>query len=302
MTEQLPARSLEDLLRRLSSRKEAARAEALREARALPPEDLLELVRLTHRSGSRAWKQAGKISGIVVTLYFLEQVFNQKLYPLDVALIALSMPISLRLSSAATSRQQALAKLLEEVEDVRFIGPALALLHPVETRDKATKQVARSVLKRLLPRLTATDHDLLTSAQKHSLLILLTMRYDDVDLTLAILKALEQIGDEKAIPVVEELSHEPAASVNMRRVRDAANDCLPFLRARVKQAEQSQMLLRASMPDAPDTLLRAASAQPDVTPAEELLRPQESEHETRIQRTANDATTQSSVLQRSSNG
>lgn len=78
----------------------------------------------------------------------------------------------------------------------------------------------------------------------------------DADLILAILRALEQVGDEKALPAVERLVEiEP-----YHKVGRAAEACLPALRQRVEQARLAQTLLRpASAPNAPsEVLLRPA--------------------------------------------
>ena len=95
----------------------------------------------------------------------------------------------------------------------------------------------------------------------------------DLEFRLAILKALEQIGDAAAIPAVEHLANGYAYSANQRALKAAAQECLPLLRANFGSVEANKTLLRASSAEnaAPETLLRASEPAPDTKP-EELLR------------------------------
>ena len=95
----------------------------------------------------------------------------------------------------------------------------------------------------------------------------------DLDFRLAILKALEQIGDAAAIPAVEHLANGYAYSANQKALKAAAQECLPLLRANFGSVEANKTLLRASSAEnaAPETLLRASEPAPDTKP-EELLR------------------------------
>jgi hypothetical protein len=96
----------------------------------------------------------------------------------------------------------------------------------------------------------------------------------DRDLTLAILKAWEQVGDEKALPAVERL----AAGTWDSRVRAAADACLPALRQRAELARQRDTLLRpASAPGTGSEVLLRPAAGPGETSAALLLRPVEGE-------------------------
>ena len=94
---------------------------------------------------------------------------------------------------------------------------------------------------------------------------------------LAILQALEQVGDRSAVPVVEKLTRMDADTPAKIRVRHAAIDCLPLLQIRAGLVAEAKTLLRASAPEAAghDTLLRAASGPTDKAP-EQLLRPSDS--------------------------
>jgi hypothetical protein len=107
-----------------------------------------------------------------------------------------------------------------------------------------------------------------------ALLIILAFPYKDVELTLAALKTLEQIGDASVIATVERLAAEPPATPNMKRVREAAKECLPYLRIHSDELKQAQTLLRPSETAASGTesLLRPAAQASTETPREQLLR------------------------------
>ena len=95
-------------------------------------------------------------------------------------------------------------------------------------------------------------------------------------LKLALLTALEQIGDARALPALEHLLADGAPEIRAR-----ASECLPLVQQRIRQKQESMTLLRASdaysaMPA--EQLLRPASAQ-HPTPPEQLLRPLETPKE-----------------------
>jgi hypothetical protein len=93
-------------------------------------------------------------------------------------------------------------------------------------------------------------------------------RYE-ADFLVAILRAFEQIGDTRCVPYVEEL----ARFADQKRVRDAAEACLPYLQELAENERSSQTLLRAASASGttPDTLLRPAHALTETEPGH-LLR------------------------------
>ncbi len=134
----------------------------------------------------------------------------------------------------------------------------------------------RPALIRLLPRLRVTDANLLTPGQRKLLYTILSrnernpwsINYWSADLKIAILRALEQIGDEKAIPYVEKA----ARTARNLEVRAAAQECLPYLTTRAEQLRVEQTLLRASASTtSPDMLLRPTVATAPTEP-QQLLR------------------------------
>ena len=164
-------------------------------------------------------------------------------------------------------RRKRTVEALTKANDVRIVGP---LCDALGFRDEGMAKIAGEALIGILPRLQASDSRLLNDEQRVKLYGILSS--GDKPLVLATLKALEQIGDEKAIPIVEKLANrQRLAETKANEVRDAANHCLPFLRECAANRKAGAELLRASGPDTKaETLLRPASAY--QTEPQELLR------------------------------
>ncbi len=137
-----------------------------------------------------------------------------------------------------------------------------------------------SALATLLPQLQATDAHLLMPRHKRQLNMLLNPSPSasvwitwSEELVLSLLKAYEQVGDAADIPFVERLANRKPRNERGKRIQEAAQACLPVLRAHVGSLDGPQTLLRAAAPDTHtlDTLLRAATSGAPVPPAE-LLR------------------------------
>lgn len=134
--------------------------------------------------------------------------------------------------------------------------------------------MAALLLTHLLPRLKASDTAALTDGQRTALGRTLTRHVRNADYLVAALAALEQVGDERALPVVENLAAGRIPTAEAKRVQAAAQECLPYLQTRSEQQRASQTLLRASALSATpsDTLLRPAQGALPTEPSE-LLRP-----------------------------
>jgi hypothetical protein len=204
-------------------------------------------------------------------------------------MICIGMPVAL-LRPSRKARQA--AGRLARLEDVSAIGGLVETL--AFGHDSTGHAPAREALIRLLPQLKASDRDVLTEGQiallratlgtspyvTGNLFSGLSRRLDaHTRLQIAILKAFEQVGDSHSLPVISRL----AKHASNPQVRAAAEECLPFVRARVDQARVSQTLLRAADASgtAPDTLLRPAHGGHATVPAE-LVRPgtgPDAEHE-----------------------
>jgi hypothetical protein len=172
--------------------------------------------------------------------------------------------------------------------DMSTIG---SLVEVLRVDDSQTRQVASLTLTQMLPRLKASDAHLLNEAQRTRLLNVINLpvesplykdirtlfrpaHNDKIDFHVAILKALEQVGDSKALPVVEKLAKGNPKTEGEQRIKEAAQNCLLFLQQRVQQQVYSQTLLRPAGigPDDAETLLRPAEGAPE-TDHETLLRP-----------------------------
>ncbi len=171
---------------------------------------------------------------------------------------------------AASQKQKSASIALARFDDVRAIGP---LAEALEFRDKTVTPIAAQALKRLLPRLQASDSPLLNAAQRACLNRALNGK--DAELTIAILKAWEQVGDESAISPVKRLTEGIGRGARNSMVVAAAQECLPFLfQSASRQQVGSQLLRAADEIIAPfDDLLRPAMPRPSSDPTEQLLRP-----------------------------
>lgn len=164
-------------------------------------------------------------------------------------------------------------KLLQNISthrDVRVVGPLLSLWGVSSPR---TRGAIEEALIELLPQMRASHAALLNDEQRAQLYaILRDTNRRRVPLQLAILEALGRIGDAHAVPVVERLSETPLR--RQRALREAAQRCLPQLRERVLQLQQSNTLLRPSANRAKEkeVLLRTSDSTLP-TPAEQLVRP-----------------------------
>ena len=168
-----------------------------------------------------------------------------------------------------TKMQRRAAQELAKFDDARVIGP---LVEGLALDDPYTRGIAAAGLRRLLPRVRASDSGLIGKDHLQRLYRLLGQ--DDLNLVVAILRGLEQVGDEEAIPYVQKLAHRPAMSDAERRVRAAANECLPALRERLGREGAGGLLLRAARsPESEvESLLRPA-AQSAAAVSDSLLRP-----------------------------
>jgi hypothetical protein len=184
-----------------------------------------------------------------------------------VAFLALPYLLSLPL----TPLEQNITRLLAEHSDISTIG---ALLDALDVADAATEALIAETLSRLLPRMRASDSGRLTDHQRIGLMqtIHTPKAWIGSDYVITVLKALEQIGTEKELPLVERIANGETRFPN--RVYLVARECLPYLRERARQAQESSRLLRPASPpnDAAAMLLRPARGGSEAHP-ERLLRP-----------------------------
>ena len=284
---QLDKAECERHLRGLNSYKRQIREASLRQIAALPPEHLLQLM----REGARLYRRRYRLSSNVELLslvacipvgmlLFLVAGVGEK--PIGVlCLLIVCFAVGWHIFMVPWRMYRALVGVLEHTEDLNLIGPIISMyVRPDGIGQK--RVVLGNTLARLLPRLRFDHAGLLTVEQKQDMLRLLPINMDSKDeaeravdwnMALQALKALEQIGDESAIPAVQRLTSYIFNQNTM--VQQAAEQCLKHLRSNTGRHKEMQTLLRASAVAevAPGMLLRPADGHA-ATPPEQLLRPQ----------------------------
>ncbi len=171
--------------------------------------------------------------------------------------------------TSGTQQYRKAMDIVADADDLRVVGTLSRFLE--------WNAASKGILTCLLPRMQRTDAHLLNVEQRVCLYKQLRRNTRNVfflpdrnaELSLAILKALEQIGDASALPYVAQAAKTARSSA----VRQAARECLPYLAYRAEGERAANSLLRASastsVPDA--TLLRAAQSLPETAP-QQLLR------------------------------
>ncbi|MCW3098463.1 MAG: hypothetical protein JWL77_4081 [Chthonomonadaceae bacterium] len=131
------------------------------------------------------------------------------------------------------------------------------------------------ILIDMLPRVKAHDARYISDSQMEALLALLDLRNQEglpstrsKELPLAILKALEHIGDSRALEPVRRLTQ---GGLN-RRYHQAAKECLSILEQHGEERDHNRfLLLPSSAENSQEMLLRPVTAQVETQP-ELLLR------------------------------
>lgn len=220
-----------------------------------------------------------------------------------------SLPIQTRITSGK------LLPTLEKashVQDTRLVGILLDT-HPLAPANH--RQYIR-LLTRLLPQMKASEAKQLTAKQRKELYKALPLSEgweeyftnarpkrqtffsrllsrpdvdvvndEYVDLIVALLGALEQIGDRAALPIVEQLAALPVSTPEGRRVQKAAQECLPALQLLVEERRTEEELLRPAEAEEAraNELLRASRSGTDTEPTE-LLRAGESSQQATVEK------------------
>lgn len=169
--------------------------------------------------------------------------------------------------------------LLAGLGDVRAVGPLLDACTGFETAED--RAIAQALIE-LLPRLRAGDAHLLDRYQYRNLVFDLEQAAKDpsgfpplrIAFDIAIIRALEQIGDEEAEKAVRNIAALPAYNRDCERLVAAAQAALPALEARAAADRAGRTLLRAASAPAErgGALLRPASGAATAD-EEQLLRP-----------------------------
>ena len=172
---------------------------------------------------------------------------------------------------------------LAKVEDRTAIGELVSAL---EMRDEAVQQAIRPALTRLLSWLRESDSPLLGERERRVLRLFMEEKLigqrlkehheteEETLLALAVLQALEQVGDASFLPVVTHWAEGEKRGAEPR-IRQAAIECLPYLEQTSTRRQEDQELVRASERDTSaeaEALLRPVTATQHVS-AKDLLRP-----------------------------
>ena len=174
-------------------------------------------------------------------------------------------------SLRSVKRKQSDYATLAQYDDVRAIIP---LVYALDWTDGKAQNAIGAALTRLLPMLKANEVALLPYEEQTLLARRLTRRTIRTrpEFGIAMLKALEQVGDGRLAPVVQKLADSRPTTASERRVRFAAVSCLPFLLDREEQKHSSGTLLRSAAlgPATDANLLLPAAGRVEGDPGKSL--------------------------------
>jgi hypothetical protein len=155
--------------------------------------------------------------------------------------------------------QKHAAGMLALLDDPLAVGP---LSECLRIDDGQVRRLTHEALVRLLPQIRPNDAHSLTDDQHRCLNHALAGK--DTDLSRAILAAYEQVGDGRDLVAVEELADGRSPASKNARVREAAQECVPYLRLRAQKQRAAQTYLRPSAVTDGDAALLRAAAQSDA--------------------------------------
>ena len=274
--------SLPQLLKDLNTRNDYLRNIAIETAKQLPPEQLLELAALESKDFNSRFRTCRTIwlsifiPFFVISSWYIFVIGTQSSYFHFVYALFNFLNIYMFVPKRG---RRSVARLISHSSDIYLLGPTISMIG--KSNDSEVQRLCRLALNQQLPKVSSGHANLLTYAQKKILLQILKTPFEDLGLTISILKALEQIGDESAIPTVEKLTHYNSSMNEDRaiRIQKAAEECLVYLRQNSERTKISSTLLRASSePCSPDSLLRPVmTSRISETDSHELLRAERTE-------------------------
>ena len=167
--------------------------------------------------------------------------------------------------------QKTAAGRLAELDEIRAVGP---LSEALKIDDKRVRRLVEDRLTALLPSLRANQADLLDSVQRSCLHAALYRK--NRTLIVAILKAFEQVGDERDLPAVTGLSNGKGPGWVDSEVWQAARTCREFIESRQLSSQYRNRLLRPSCQSTRQDGLLVRPAETAGTDEAALLRPADS--------------------------
>ena len=286
---------LKTLLRRLDSRNETVRNAAIAEAHRLPFDSFQRLVEIESRGFRRSSRRRRALGASLLAIWLVMQgltwlqivdehkaslhpnVFGDVVFPCSGFVIwsAFFTGVVFHVWRYGVKATRARESLVEAVQKLPEGERLLLLLTLFQTKSKTVRSSLRYMLRLELMQLRASDAERLTSDQKAALATILDRPYEDGDLTLAVLKALEQVGGEEAVPAVKKLADKAGKPGKYASIHYAAEECLPYLQNHAQERRASQSLLRPTRVEAAPAshLLRPVSAWNGGTSGKRLLRP-----------------------------
>ncbi len=280
-----PAPTTKELLNRLASWKPSVRESAIEQAKQLEPDALLALMQQGRRRLQRRQRFRWLIFGIyffggIIAAHILgrEGLLIGKYIDRLVPFIIVFNIVALEMSHLNSS----LIEVLEDVSEVVFIPHLVLLLSGNGYAFSRQVQQVQTTLTHIMLHLNREQADALTLSERQTLLKPLRQSLSAdkrgkvlVGYVVAMLKALEQIGDQREAGLVEQLAAIPIRTDTDRQIQQAAIECLPYLQIRAEEQRLQTTLLRPTATAASDTgndLLRAAVPATSAAPPEQLLR------------------------------
>ena len=156
------------------------------------------------------------------------------------------------------------SRALRQLEDLQDSRAIPVLIDSIEVSFGAKVQAVRSLLTQLLAQLTSADAGLLNRSQLAALRRELELEtYNTtLDYALVIVAALAHIGNQETANRLRELIKRGAVTERQQHIRQAAEQWLPVLEARLVREGVSGTLLRASSSQNADELLHPAASHP----------------------------------------
>jgi HEAT repeat protein len=265
-----PGPDFPNLVIQAGSRTTADRVVAQRALDRMGPKAIEPLLAMLSLETARWERRITVVCGVLVTLTVAAMLQLPALagFPEGYWLMLLCIP-ALVLYAKPFGPHKRAAEALARVDNIRVIGPLIAAL---DLDDPVVVPSAADALKRLLRRIGPDDSAALTESHWATLFRAID-RTGDEELATAALLAVEQVGDERAIPFVAPLESWSGVSMYSEEVRREARACLQLLADQSLRGRPGRTLLRAvAGPVSTDALLRAASNAAD-TNQEALLRP-----------------------------
>ena len=156
---------------------------------------------------------------------------------------------------------------LAETGDKRHIG---LLTNCLNDPNPLVRQSVSDALTQLLPQVRIQDKRYILRRERT--VLLRALDGDNPDLAVAVLQAMRHIGDEQ---ILRQLAYVIDSPVHHAVVREAAHECLPLVKQRVREAQEAQVLLRSAsnQKEGAACLLRPLREQTTFEHEEQLLLP-----------------------------